>query len=47
MRESGNVSKMDRISVQTCAKDRNFYSEFSILLEDEGQYNALRQKAVQ
>jgi hypothetical protein len=38
---------MDRLSAQTVAKDRNcLYQSLGILLEDEGQYNKLRQKAV-
>jgi hypothetical protein len=39
---------MDRLSVQTLIRDGNsLYRFLSILLEDEFQYNRLRQKAVE
>jgi hypothetical protein len=39
---------MDVLLVQTVLRDGNFSSRsLSILLEDEGHYNRLRQKAVQ
>jgi hypothetical protein len=39
---------MDGLSAQTVARDRNcLFQSLSLLLDDEGQHNRLRQKVVQ